>query len=294
MMKEVGWIGTGVMGSSMAGHLLKAGYSVFVYNRTKQRAEGLLTQGARWCESPPEVASKADIVFSMVGHPADVEEIYLGENGILKSSECRARILVDMTSSSPTLAKRLALEAEKKGIACLDAPVSGGDIGAREAKLAIMVGGARKTFEEILPFLQVMGKTISYLGGHGCGQHTKLCNQILVTGTMISMCEALIYAAKIGLDQQAVIDIVGKGAAGSWSINNLGPRVAKGDFKPGFYIEHFIKDMGIALSEAAAMGICLPGLALVNQLYLAARAMGHGRSGTQALYLALKTINGMD
>ena len=293
-MKEVGWIGTGVMGSSMAGHLLKAGYSVFVYNRTKQRAEGLLTQGARWCESPPEVASKADIVFSMVGHPADVEEIYLGENGILKSSECRARILVDMTSSSPTLAKRLALEAEKKGIACLDAPVSGGDIGAREAKLAIMVGGARKTFEEILPFLQVMGKTISYLGGHGCGQHTKLCNQILVTGTMISMCEALIYAAKIGLDQQAVIDIVGKGAAGSWSINNLGPRVAKGDFKPGFYIEHFIKDMGIALSEAAAMGICLPGLALVNQLYLAARAMGHGRSGTQALYLALKTINGMD
>jgi len=294
MMKEVGWIGTGVMGSSMAGHLLKAGYSVFVYNRTKQRAEGLLTQGARWCESPPEVASKADIVFSMVGHPADVEEIYLGENGILKSSECRARILVDMTSSSPTLAKRLALEAEKKGIACLDAPVSGGDIGAREAKLAIMVGGARKTFEEILPFFQVMGKTISYLGGHGCGQHTKLCNQILVTGTMISMCEALIYAAKIGLDQQAVIDIVGKGAAGSWSINNLGPRVAKGDFKPGFYIEHFIKDMGIALSEAAAMGICLPGLALVNQLYLAARAMGHGRSGTQALYLALKTINGMD
>jgi len=294
MMKEVGWIGTGVMGSSMAGHLLKAGYSVFVYNRTKQRAEGLLTQGARWCESPPEVASKADIVFSMVGHPADVEEIYLGENGILKSSECRARILVDMTSSSPTLAKRLALEAEKKGIACLDAPVSGGDIGAREAKLGIMVGGARKTFEEILPFLQVMGKTISYLGGHGCGQHTKLCNQILVTGTMISMCEALIYAAKIGLDQQAVIDIVGKGAAGSWSINNLGPRVAKGDFKPGFYIEHFIKDMGIALSEAAAMGICLPGLALVNQLYLAARAMGHGRSGTQALYLALKTINGMD
>ena len=293
-MKEVGWIGTGVMGSSMAGHLLKAGYSVFVYNRTKQRAEGLLTQGARWCESPPEVASKADIVFSMVGHPADVEEIYLGENGILKSSECRARILVDMTSSSPTLAKRLALEAEKKGIACLDAPVSGGDIGAREAKLGIMVGGARKTFEEILPFLQVMGKTISYLGGHGCGQHTKLCNQILVTGTMISMCEALIYAAKIGLDQQAVIDIVGKGAAGSWSINNLGPRVAKGDFKPGFYIEHFIKDMGIALSEAAAMGICLPGLALVNQLYLAARAMGHGRSGTQALYLALKTINGMD
>lgn len=292
-MKEVGWIGTGVMGSSMAGHLQKAGYGLFVYNRTKSRAEGLLANGAVWCESPAQVAARARIVFSMVGHPSDVEEVYTGKGGVLKATDSKCKILVDMTTSRPTLASVLSQQAESKGIAFLDAPVSGGDIGARQATLAIMVGGRKDIFDEVLPFFQIMGKTISFMGGPGAGQHTKVCNQILVTGTMISMCEALIYAAKIGLDQQAVIDIVGKGAAGSWSINNLGPRVVKGDFNPGFYVEHFLKDMEIALSEASAMGLCLPGLALVNQLYLAVKTMGHGRSGTQALYLALKTLNGL-
>jgi len=288
---NIGWIGTGVMGASMAGHLQKAGHALSVFSRTKKKAEGLIEKGAQWYGSPAEVAANADIVFTIVGLPPDVREVYLGEKGIL-SGEPACSIVVDMTSSQPSLAKTLFEEAAKKGVASLDAPVSGGDVGARDAKLAIMVGGTRKIFDKILPLFQLMGPTISYMGGPGAGQHTKVANQILVAGNMIGACESLLYAVKQGLDMQQVINIVGKGAASSWAINILGPRVVKGDFGPGFFVEHFIKDMKIALEESAAIGLSLPGLALVQQLYIAVQAQGHNRSGTQALFLALKALNG--
>ena len=287
---EIGWIGTGVMGASMAGHLQRAGHKLSVYNRTKHRAKGLLDNGAYWCESPGKVASNSEIVFTIVGHPADVEKVYFGESGIFKV-DARCNTVVDMTTSQPSLAQGIAAESAKIGMESLDAPVSGGDLGAREATLAIMVGGKKETFDKVLPLFQLMGKTISHMGGPGSGQHTKVCNQILVAGTMIGVCESLLYAAKQGLHRQLVINIIGKGAAGSWSISNLGPRIVKGDYDPGFLVEHFIKDMGIALEEAAAIGLSLPGLALVHQLYLAVKAQGHGRSGTQALFIALKTLN---
>jgi 3-hydroxyisobutyrate dehydrogenase len=290
-MMNIGWIGTGVMGASMAGHLQKAGHELSVFSRTKKKAEGLLEKGAQWYDSPAEVAENSDIVFTIVGLPADVREVYLGEKGIL-SGEPTCSIVVDMTTSQPSLAKTLFEESAEKGVESLDAPVSGGDVGARDAKLAIMVGGKKEIFEKVFPLFQLMGPTISYMGGPGAGQHTKVANQVLVAGNMIGACECLLYAVKQGLDMQQVIDIVGKGAASSWAINILGPRVVKGDFGPGFFVEHFIKDMKIALEESAAIGLSLPGLALVQQLYIAVQAQGHRRSGTQALFLALKTLNG--
>ncbi len=290
-MMNIGWIGTGVMGTSMAGHLQTAGHNLSVFNRSRGKAENLLSNGAKWCSSPAEVASNSEIVFTIVGHPADVREVYLGENGVLKA-ESPCSIVVDMTTSQPSLAKMLYEESAKRGIESLDAPVSGGDVGARDAKLAIMVGGKKEIFDKVFPLFQLMGPTISYMGGPGSGQHTKVCNQIVVAGNMIGTCEALLYAAKQGLEKQQVIDIVGKGAASSWVINNLGPRIVQGNYDPGFFVEHFIKDMGIALDEAAAIGLSLPGLALVNQLYIAVKAQGHGRSGTQALFLALQALNG--
>lgn len=288
---NIGWIGTGVMGKSMSGHLQAAGHQLYVFNRTKSKADLLLEKGAIWCESPAEVAQKAEFVFTIVGYPKDVETTYLGEQGVL-SVKGACRIIVDMTTSQPGLAQCLALTAAEKGVASLDAPVSGGDIGAKNATLAIMVGGDKNAYDEVLPLFQIMGKTIAYMGAAGAGQHTKMCNQILIAGTMIGVCECLLYASKVGLDQQGVIDIIGQGAAGSWSINNLGPRIVKGNYDPGFFVEHFIKDMGIALREAAALNLALPGLALVHQLYIALQAQGRGRNGTQALILALRTLNG--
>ena len=288
---KIGWIGTGVMGASMAGHLQKAGHELYVFNRTKGKAKGLLDRGASWCDAPAKVASNSEIVFTIVGFPFDVEEVYLGEAGIL-AGEVPCQIVVDMTTSRPSLAQEIAAKAGEKGIESLDAPISGGDIGAREGTLAIMVGGKKEAFEKVLPLFQLMGKTISHMGDAGAGQHTKMCNQILVAGNMIGVCESLLYAAKLGLDQRAVIDIIGKGAASSFLINNLGPRIVDGNYHPGFFVEHFIKDMGIALAEAEAVGLSLPGLGLVHQLYVAVKAQGHGRLGTQALYLALKTLNG--
>ena len=288
---KIGWIGTGVMGKSMAGHLQDAGHTLFVFNRTKSKAEQLLEKGATWCNSPADVAANAEMVFTIVGFPNDVEETFLGEHGIL-SVDGPCRIVVDMTTSEPGLARKIACAAAEKGISSLDAPVSGGDIGAKNATLAIMVGGEKKTFDKVKPLFDLMGKNIAYMGEAGAGQHTKMCNQTLIAGTMIGVCESLLYAAKVGLNQQAVIDIIGQGAAGSWSINNLGPRIVQGNYDPGFFVEHFIKDMGIALKEAAAMNLSLPGLALVHQLYLAVQAQGHGRAGTQALMFALKTLNG--
>ena len=290
-MMKIGWIGTGVMGASMAGHLQRAGHAISVFTRSKTRAQTLLDHGATWYDSPAEVASNSEIVFSIVGHPEDVQAIFLGKTGVLHENAA-CKIVVDMTTSQPSLAQTIYEEAAKLGIESLDAPVSGGDVGAKEAKLAIMVGGKKDVYETVLPLFEIMGKNISYMGDAGSGQHTKMANQILVAGTMIGVCEALLYAHRQGLDMQQVIDIVETGAAGSWSVSNLGPRIVKGNFDPGFFVEHFIKDMGIALKEAEEIGLSLPGLALVQQLYLAVKAQGHGRSGTHALFLALSSLNG--
>jgi 3-hydroxyisobutyrate dehydrogenase len=291
LIMKLGWIGIGVMGLQMAGHLQNEGHELYVFNRTKSKAEALLEKGAVWCADPAEVSADAEIVFTMVGYPSDVKETYLGENGILHDN-ARCRVIVDMTTSEPKLAARIAKVAARQNIKALDAPVSGGDIGAKNGTLAIMVGGSRSAFEEVFPLFEIMGKNIALMGKAGAGQHTKMCNQILIAGTMIGTCESLLYASSVGLDQQKIIDIIGKGAAGSWSINNLGPRIAKGDYAPGFYVDHFIKDMGIALKESAALKLSMPGLALVHQLYVALQAHGQGKNGTQALINALKALNG--
>jgi len=285
-MTTIGWIGTGVMGVSMAGHLQAAGHDLYVFNRTRAKAEPLISKGAHWCESAPEVAAYSEIIFTMVSLPADVTEVYLGERSIL-SVDGPCRIVVDMTTSRPTLAHVIAEKASKESIDSLDAPVSGGDIGARNATLAIMVGGDKTAFEIVLPLLRLMGQNISRIGGPGAGQHTKMCNQIVIAGTMIGVCESLIYAVKAGLEPARVLESITKGAAGCWSLDNLAPRMLGGDFAPGFMIDHFIKDMGIALEEARRMSLTLPGLALVESIYKNASALGHGRDGTQALYQAL-------
>lgn len=290
---KLGWIGTGVMGNSMCGHLLDAGHHVSVYNRTRSKADNLIARGAVWCESPRELAQNSEIVFSIVGFPPDVESVLLGDNGALAGAR-PGTILVDMTTSSPELARTIHAAAAARSVAALDAPVSGGDVGAREATLAIMVGGDRDVFERVRPLFAVMGNNISHMGGAGAGQHTKMCNQILVAGTMIGTVESLLYAQRMGMDLDAVIDVIGQGAARSWMINNLGRRIAKGDFQPGFYIKHFVKDMGIALAEAQRMNLSLPGLALVNQFYVVAQAMGYENLGTQGLYRVLARINNME
>ena len=286
---KVGWVGTGIMGSAMAGHLIGGGYSLRVHNRTPAKADGLLKAGAEWADTPSACAADADVVFTIVGFPTDVEEVHLGDNGVIQSIRA-GTIVVDMTTSAPSLARRLAEAYAARGTASLDAPVSGGDVGAREGRLAIMVGGDRQTFEAVMPILDLMGKNIAYMGPAGAGQHTKMCNQVLIAGTMIGVCESLLYAAKAGLDAGAVIDIIGQGAAGCWSINNLGPRIVRRDFAPGFIVEHFIKDMSIALAEAKAMGLTLPGLTLVERLYRDLADAGGGRDGTQALMCVLEKM----
>jgi 3-hydroxyisobutyrate dehydrogenase len=287
---KIGWIGTGVMGNAMCAHLLAAGCQVAVFNRTRSKAENLVSRGARWCDSPKDVAGLSDVVFSMVGYPDDVEQVLLGDQGVLAAAK-PGTILVDMTTSSPELARRIDAASNARGADALDAPVSGGDIGAREATLAIMVGGRREVYEQVLPLLNLLGRNIAHMGAAGAGQHTKMCNQILIAGTMIGTVEALLYAQRMGMDQQAVIDVIGQGAASSWTINNLGRRIAKGDFNPGFFIKHFVKDMGIALDEARRANLSLPGLGLVYQFYLAAQALDFDNLGTQALYKVLAQMN---
>jgi 3-hydroxyisobutyrate dehydrogenase len=290
--KNLGWIGTGVMGRSMCMHLLKAGHRLHIYNRTRHKSEALLEQGALWCNSPKEVARRCETVFCIVGFPEDVQQVILGQEGVLAGA-AKGTTVVDMTTSSPLLAEKIFSQAQAAGLDALDAPVSGGDIGAREATLAIMVGGDRAVYEKILPLFQMMGKNIAYMGKAGAGQHTKMCNQILIAGTMIGVVESLLYAHKAGMDLDQVIDVIGKGAANSWCINNLGKRIAKGDFNPGFFIKHFVKDMGIALQEALRMKLALPGLGLVNQFYTAAMAQGYENLGTQGLYKALSQLSGL-
>ncbi|MEN0648997.1 NAD(P)-dependent oxidoreductase [Caldifermentibacillus hisashii] len=279
----VGFIGLGVMGKSMAGHILNGGYPLYVYTRTKEKAAELLDKGAIWAATPKEIAHQAKYVFTIIGTPNDVEEVYLGENGLITNGK-ENTYYIDMTTSSPTLAQRLYEEGKKKGIHVLDAPVSGGDIGAKEARLAIMVGGDQQDFDTVLPLFQLMGKNIAYFGKAGSGQHTKMANQIAIAPTMIGVCESLIYAKKAGLNVQKVVDLISTGAAASFSLSSYAPRILKEDYSPGFFIKHFIKDMTIALNEAEKMNLDLPGLTLAKQMYEKLAKMGEENSGTQALY----------
>ncbi|AWB10701.1 3-hydroxyisobutyrate dehydrogenase [Thermodesulfobium acidiphilum] len=279
---NVGFIGTGVMGKNMAGHILDAGYKLFVYNRTKSKTEELLKKGAIFLPID-ELARTCNLVITMVGFPKDVEEVYLGDNGLLKNAR-KDSILIDMTTSPPSLAVKIDTEAKRRGIYFLDAPVSGGDIGAKNATLSIMVGGNKEIFNTVLPIFNLMGKNIVYQGKAGSGQHTKMCNQIVIATNMIGVAESLCYAIKSGLDPEKVLKSIGGGAAGSWSLTNLGPKMLKGDFAPGFYVKHFIKDMKIALDEAIKMGIKLPGLELALSLYEELSKIGEDNSGTQAIF----------
>ena len=287
---KIGWVGTGVMGRWMCQHVMNLGYSATVYNRTKEKAEPLLDSGATWGDDPGKVAAASDVIFTIVGFPPDVREVYLGENGILKGAKSGS-IIVDMTTTEPSLAQEIYEQAAAQGVSSVDAPVSGGDVGAREARLSIMVGGDTEVVETIMPLLEAMGKNIVHQGTAGAGQHTKMCNQITIAGTMIGVCEGLFYGYSAGLDLKTMLSSISGGAAACWALSNLAPRILQRDFDPGFFVEHFIKDMGIALDEAEKMNLSLPGLALVHQLYLAVKAQGHGRLGTQALMLALEQMS---
>jgi 3-hydroxyisobutyrate dehydrogenase len=287
---RIAWIGTGVMGASMCGHLVTAGYDVVVSTRTAAKAQPLLDKGARWAATPAEAAAQADVVFTMVGMPADVREVYLGAQGILS----RARpgtLVVDMTSTSPTLSVEIHAAAQRLGIDAVDAPVSGGDVGARNAALSIMVGGDAAAVARVRPLFERLGKTIVHQGGAGAGQHAKLCNQIVIAGTMIGVCESLVYGKRAGLDLETMLQSIRGGAAACWTLDTLAPRILAGNFEPGFFVDHFVKDMGVALEECRRMQLKLPGLTLVHAIYQRTQQLGYGHKGTQALLLALEEMN---
>lgn len=286
---SVGWIGTGVMGAPMAGHLQAAGHPLHIYTRSPAKAQALLDAGATWHETPTQLAAASDVVCTMVGFPNDVRETILGDDGVLAGLR-PGSLLIDLTTSSPALAVEIAEAGASQNVDCLDAPVSGGDIGARAGSLSIMVGGSPGAFARAEPLLQHLGNTIILQGPAGSGQHTKMVNQTVIAGTMIGICEALLYAQHSGLDPAVVLQSIGGGAASSWGLTNLYPRALAGDYDPGFYIEHFVKDMGIALEESERMGLNLPGLSLVRGLYQGLIDAGHGRLGTQALVKALATL----
>lgn len=282
-MKNISFIGTGVMGASIVNHLLQAGYPVTVYTRTKEKAEPLLAAGAKWASTVAQVVQDAELIFTMVGMPADVEDIYLKDNGIIANGK-NGQIVVDMTTSSPALAKKIGLAAAEKGMTSLDAPVSGGDVGAKNGTLSIMCGGEESVFEQVKPIFSLFGSQIILQGGAGAGQHTKMSNQLAIATNMIGVCEALAYAEKAGLDPERVLESISPGAAGSWSLSNLGPRMLAGNFEPGFYTKHFLKDLRIALDEASTMKLNLPGLQLAINLYEELMDKGYGDKGTQVLF----------
>lgn len=281
--QQIGFVGTGVMGRSMVKNLLNAGYAVSVYNRTKASAEELFALGAQWVDSVAELAKQSDVVITIVGYPKDVEEVYLSEGGLIPNAK-PGSVLIDMTTSSPLLAKRIAIAGKANGIATLDAPVSGGDVGARNGTLVIMVGGEEDAFDGVKPIFEAMGKNIILQGPAGAGQYTKMSNQITIAAGMVGVCEAIAYAKNAGLDPTRVLDSIAGGAAGSWSLSNLGPRMIAGNFEPGFYVKHFIKDMNIALESAKEMGLMTPGLELAKSLYEQLAAGGEENSGTHALF----------
>ena len=290
MSERVGWIGTGVMGAPMARHLLDGGYQVDVFNRTRARAEDLVHAGARWRDPPSELAADTHVVCLMLGFPDDVRTTVLGEGGVLEAMK-PGSLLIDFTTSVPTLAAEIDEAARTKDVEALDAPVSGGDVGARNASLVIMVGGSEAAFGRAQPLFSKLGRTVTRLGEAGSGQHTKMMNQIAIASGMIGLCEALLYAHRAGLDVEQAIETIKGGAAGSWSLSNYAPRLLRGDIEPGFKIDHFIKDLGIALSEARRMNLSLPGTALAEQLYVAARSQGLGQKGTHALAVALAQLS---
>jgi 3-hydroxyisobutyrate dehydrogenase len=290
---RVGWIGTGVMGRSMCGHLLAAGYQVTLFTRTKAKASELIDKGAQWADSPRGVAAASDVVISIVGFPDDVRAVLIGDDGALAGCKT-GNVLVDMTTSRPSLAVEIATRAAERGVTSIDAPVSGGDVGARNATLSIMIGGDAQAAAALEPIWKTMGSKWIHQGGPGAGQHTKMVNQTLIATGMIGVCEGLLYGYKAGLNLEKVLESVASGAAGSWSLSNYGPRMMANNFDPGFFVAHFIKDMGIALEEARRMGLALPGLALAEQLYQAVAAQGHARKGTHALMLALAQLSGLD
>ncbi|QDV23550.1 NAD(P)-dependent oxidoreductase [Aureliella helgolandensis] len=291
---RIGWIGTGVMGASMCGHLLQQGFATTVYSRTKEKAQPLLDLGAQWAASPQAVAQQSDLIFSIVGFPQDVRQVLLDpDTGALAGCQ-PGNVLIDMTTSQPSLAEEIYTTAKQRGVHALDAPVSGGDKGAREGTLSIMIGGDAEVVSALQPCWQAMGKTIVHQGPAGCGQHTKMVNQTLIAAGMLGICEALVYGYRAGLDLETVMKSVSSGAAGSWSLTNLGPRIMANNFDPGFFVEHFVKDMGIALAESRRMGLCLPGLALAEQLYQSVQSKGWRKNGTHALTLALAEMSGFN
>jgi 3-hydroxyisobutyrate dehydrogenase len=283
-----GWIGAGVMGEPLCGHLLDAGYTLFINTRTAARASSLVDKGARWCATPAEVAAQADIIFTMVGVPDEVQQVYFGAAGIFSALRNNA-VLVDMGTTPPSLTQQIAARAHQLGASAVDAPVSGGDVGARNATLSIMAGGDADVVERVRPLFDCMARSVNYMGVAGNGQHTKMCNQLVVAGTMIGVCEALVYAAKSGLDCERLVNAIRPGAAGCWTLENLAPRINQNDYAPGFMVDHFVKDLGIALAEAENLGLNLPGLMLALALYKKVQHLGHGQSGTQALIHALQT-----
>lgn len=284
---QIGFIGLGVMGQSMAANLMKAGYTLHLHTRTKSKAEDLIEAGGTWHETPAALAREVDGVITIVGMPEDVEETYFGKRGLISNARPGA-LLIDMTTSSPALAKRIFEAGKERGLACLDAPVSGGDIGAREARLSIMVGGDEKAFKAALPLFKTMGTTCVHQGAAGSGQHTKMANQIAIAAGMLGVCEAMAYAGQAGLHQETVLKSIGSGAAGSWSMSNLAPRMIAGDFAPGFYVKHFIKDLKIAVQSAREMGLEVPGLELATRLYEQLAGKGGADLGTQGLYSLYK------
>lgn len=286
---RIGWIGTGVMGASMCAHLLAQGLPVTVHTRTKTKAIGLLQQGATWADSPRAVVERAGIVFTMVGFPADVRQVYFGADGLMAGIRPHG-ILVDMTTTSPSLAKEIALAASDVRAQALDAPVSGGDVGAKQATLSIMVGGEPSALEAVRPLLAKIGTRIVHQGGPGAGQHAKLCNQIVIASTMVGVCESLLYGRNAGLSLPQMLESIRGGAAACWALDHLAPRILARNFDPGFFVDHFVKDMGLALEECTRMGVQLPGLALAQRLYETVQVLGHGRSGTHALMLALEHL----
>ncbi|WP_334329784.1 NAD(P)-dependent oxidoreductase [Companilactobacillus sp. HBUAS59699] len=282
-MKKLGFIGTGVMGSGIINNLLKANYEINIYTRTESKAEPLLKKGAKWLSSPKDVAENSDIIFSMVGFPQDVKDVYFKDNGVF-AGLTSGKIIVDMTTSTPTLAKEIGEKAEKINVETLDAPVSGGDVGARDGKLTIMVGGSKKAFDELVPIFDIIGQTNHYFGSYGAGQHAKMANQIMIAGTMTGMTEMFVYAKAAGLDMDAILKTVSGGSANNWSLDNYGPRVLAGDFKPGFYSKHFLKDLRIALEESEKMNLDLPATKQAKALYeKLVDEKDLGNDGTQAL-----------
>lgn len=278
------------MGAAMAGHLLAQGHALTVFSRTRSKAEDLLLRGARWAESPARVADASDVVFTMVGFPRDVSDVYLGDAGLVHQARA-GMVFVDMTTAPPSLAGTIGEAVKLRGAWFLDAPVSGGDVGARNASLSIMVGGEAHIVATIRPLFESLGQTIVHQGATGAGQHAKLCNQITIGGTMIGVCESLLYGYRAGLDLETMLQSIRGGAAACWALDNLAPRILARNFDPGFFVEHFVKDMGMALEESRRMRLVLPGLSLVHQLYLAVQAHGHGRSGTHALMIALEELS---